>query len=514
MTNSPAFFLTQPGSNISFGSVLLRLCILIVIYVLFFAAQRFLVKNRILKSFGRQLNILVLGLLMLLLLKPVLIQMHPYVLDSIHVIIVFMGVSIVVNLLDLFVFDIMVRRRNKPPVPKVLRDIGRWTFFLFASLLIVRGFFPGVNLSMLAVSSLVAGYIVGNATQDTLGNLVAGLALNAESPFEIGDWVTMGSHTGMVVNTNWRATCLRTKAEDNIIIPNASVARESIINYSRPTGCHGCYVKIGVDYATAPDMVQNVILDVLKEIPSVMKMPVPSIFLSEYDAFRINYTIKFFINDFAQLDPIQSIVMSRLWYGFKRAGINIPTPIRNVHLHDEVLFEKSRNERQFASVLALLNNVEIFQSLSADEHKRLAEAARLEQFGTGETLCREGDKGDSFYIISRGSVSVSIKGEHGGVVPVAHLGVGAFFGEMSLLTGETRSATVMAESNVEVYNVSKSAFAGLIQSNAALADTLAGILEKRSSDRHSKRSAVPEKKTVIAAQHTLASRIRRFFGID
>ena len=103
--------------------------------------------------------------------------------------------------------------------------------------------------------------------QDTLGNLFAGLALNAERPFQIGDWVTVGGHTGVLVDTTWRATRLRTKANDYIVIPNSAIAKESIVNYSRPTRSHGCYLQIGVSYDTPPNKAREVILGVLREAP-------------------------------------------------------------------------------------------------------------------------------------------------------------------------------------------------------------------------------------------------------
>jgi small-conductance mechanosensitive channel len=183
----------------------------------------------------------------------------------------------------------------------------------------------------------VVGYIVGNATQDTLGNLISGLALNTERPFQIGDWVTVGSHTGVVVDTTWRATRLRTKADDYIVIPNSSIAREPIVNFSRPTRNHGCYQAIGVSYDTPPNKVRQVVLNVLAECPEVCAEPAPSVFLTGYGDFSVNFTIKFFIADFPRQDPIQSGIMDRLWYAFRREGISIPYPIQDCRERDAVV---------------------------------------------------------------------------------------------------------------------------------------------------------------------------------
>jgi small-conductance mechanosensitive channel/CRP-like cAMP-binding protein len=439
--------------------------------------------------------------------------MHNYVGDAFRAAVVFLGVTVGLKLFDLLVFDRLTRWRKRPPVPLVLRHIGRLGLALIALVVIVRSFFPEVNLNVFAVSSLVIGYIVGNATQDTLGNLFAGLALNAERPFQIGDWVTVGGHTGVLVDTTWRATRLRTKAEDYIVIPNSAIAKESIVNYSRPTGSHACQVAIGVSYDTPPNRVREVILGVLREAPEVSQNPAPSVYLASYGDSAVNFTIKFFIEDFARSDPIQSGVMDRLWYAFRREGISIPYPIRDVRHRDAQADEQAQRAAGQNAVRQLLAGVELFQSLSPEEMERLARAAKLHLYAKGENLCRQGEPGDSFYIIREGRVAVTMTGADGQLVTAAHLTRGAFFGEMSLLTGEPRSGTVTAETDVEVLRVSKPDFAGLLQANADLAGKLAAVLEKRIEGRRTAMAAPTARQTAPETHTALAVRIRQFFGL-
>jgi CRP-like cAMP-binding protein len=396
----------------------------------------------------------------------------------------------------------------------VLRDIARLGLALVALVLIVRGFFPEVNLNVFAVSSLVIGYIVGNATQDTLGNLFAGLALNAERPFQIGDWVTVGGHTGVLIDTTWRATRLQTKANDYIVIPNSSIAKESITNYSRPTRSHGSHVQIGVSYDTPPNKVREVILGVLSEAPGVCKDPAPSVYLVSYGDFAVNFTIKFFLEEFDRLDPIQSGVMDRLWYAFRREGISIPYPIRDVRHRDALAEEQTQHLAGQNAIRQLLSGVELFQSLSPEELERLAGAAKTHLYAAGENLCRQGEPGESFYIICEGRVAVLMNGPEGRTVTAAHLASGAFFGEMSLLTGEPRSGTVTAETDVQVLRVSKQDFAGLLQANANLAENLAAVLAKRIEGRRMAMAAPIARESAPDTRSALAVRIKQFFGIS
>ena len=513
MITLAALNLVKDGCRLDPLDTIVRIGGLLAAYIAFSAIQRFVIRHPLLRNVRIQLNLLMLAVLSVIFLYPLFDRVNVFIGHTLGAATAFLTVTIALKLVDRIFFDMLAQSRKKAPVPLLVRDLGRWSLSLMALVIIVRSFFPDVNLSVLAVSSLVAGYIVGNATQDTLGNLVAGLALNTEPPFQIGDWVLVGGHTGIVVDTTWRATTLRTKGDDYIVIPNASIAREPITNYSRPTRCHGCYCNIGTDYDSPPNVVRETILSTLAGIPDVVKTPVPEVQLMSYGDCAINFRIKFFIEDFARLDPVQSLVMDRLWYAFKRSGISIPFPIRDVRMRDLAADGRAEQDAQRKAVIDLFNGVSLFDSLSNMEHESLADVAHAVPFAVGEELCRQNESGDSFYIIRKGRVAVSVSGVDGKPVPVAGLERGAFFGEMSLLTGEARSATVTAETDVEVLVVSKSDFSGLLHANAALAGKLAAVLEKRMADRHEKMVSAPGKETVAPTQSALTARILRFFDL-
>ncbi len=518
MTNAPvldwqSLLGAMEAGRLTAGFLLSRGLTVLVAYGVFSLAQRYLVKHHLLRRIAIQINLLVLSLLLLLCLEPLFDALHTGVHRGVEAAAWFLGIMVAVSVLDVLLFDTLARWRNRPQASLVVRDIGRLLISAVALVMIVRGFFPGVNLNVLAVSSLVVGYIVGNATQDTLGNLFAGLALNAERPFHIGDWVQVAGHAGRIVDTTWRATRLKTKGEDYVVIPNAAIARESIINYSRPTGKHGCYLSVGVSYETPPGKAKEVILAILAETPEVAREPAPSVYLKGYADFSINFTIKFFIDDFERLDKIESRVMERLWYGFKRAGISIPFPIRDVRLRDAATEELRIRDEDRESVRQLLAGVDLFRTLSPPEFERLAEGVRSLVFADGESLCRQGEPGETFYVIRTGRVAVSVAGADGAGLTVAHLGPSAFFGEMSLLTGEPRSATVTAETDVAVLEVAKPVLSGILKDNAALAEKLGAILEQRVNERQARVAAAGDKGIGAIPRIALVARIRKFFGL-
>lgn len=300
---------------------------------------------------------------------------------------------------------------------------------------------------------------------------------------------------------------------DYIVIPNSSIGKESIVNFSRPTRNHGCYLTIGLHYDTPPTKAREVILKVLHDAPDVCQQPAPSVTLANFGNFAVDYKTKFFISDFARLDPIQSTIMERLWYAFRREGISIPYPIQEEVHRDAGAEAEGKLRVEGSAIRECLSKVDLFHALSADETERLARAVKLRRYAPGETLCRQGEAGDSFYIIREGHVGVYIEDHEKRLMRVASLERGAFFGEMSLLTGEPRAGTVTTESDVEVLCVSKPDFAVLLERNAELASQLAAALQKRLAARREIMESSIGARQAPVTHSALTARILHFFGM-
>ncbi|MDP6629843.1 MAG: mechanosensitive ion channel family protein [Kiritimatiellia bacterium] len=424
---------------------------------------------------------------------------------------------IAVRLLDLLMFDVFIRhRRGGLPVPVVLRATFRWSLLSLALYLIIKHMYPDVDLKFLAFSTIVVGYILGNASQDTLGNLIAGLALTGERPFSIGDWVRVGDFVGRVTDMTWRATRLQTKMLDYIIIPNATIAREYIVNYSRPTQSHGFTQEIGVNYGVPPNKVRGAILRACEAVPEILTNPAPLVWLHNYGDFSIDYTVKFFIREFSRLEQIQSDMMDRVWYEFKREDIVIPFPIRDVRpMNDvEAKAERERAESVAASKV-LLGEIPIFSHLSKEERDQVAERMEEKIYGAGEALVRKGDAGNRFYIVLEGSTSVHL-GADTRSPQVALLKRGDYFGEMSLLTGEERSATVVAVCDCHVLELSHLVLQELLREKKSLAEDFAKALKARAAEMATLQKSVDaenSKHTAEPSEKALLSKIWDFFGI-
>jgi small-conductance mechanosensitive channel len=443
--------------------------------------------------------------------------LHPGAGLALWAALLYISIYIGLRIADIALFEYVIPKRRHVPIPVVLRDILRWILSLTALFISIRIFFPGINFNAFAISSIVLGYILGNASQETLGNLISGLALNTENTFSIGDWVSVGGKTGQVMDMTWRTTCLRTKQNDYITIPNAVISADAITNYSRPTAVHGYKLTVGVRYQSAPNEVREVLRAALASIPDVLTTPAPKVWLTEYGDFAITYTIKFFSSDFAQLEDTQSHIMDAIWYHFKRAGITIPFPIRDVnvrHLSDDT--DAAAAGAQIAERSALLGGIPFFTSLSEAERRELAVGMGDQIYGRGETLVKQGATGTTFFVIADGAVRISLR-EGSRTIALGTLTRGDFFGEMSLLTGEPRSASVIAEADTRVFSLEHGALGHLLEQHENLAEELAEILQSREATRIEERAHHITRADVapppLSGGAEILGRIRGFFGL-
>jgi CRP-like cAMP-binding protein len=178
--------------------------------------------------------------------------------------------------------------------------------------------------------------------------------------------------------------------------------------------------------------------------------------------------------------------MSGLWYAMRRHAIEIPFPVRTMLFKQETQIEASEAAREIA---AELRGVDFLRELSDEELHILAGAVRVRQFGAGEALMRQGDTGDTFYIIRHGVVDVTTNGADGRQVHIAELTRPAFFGEMALMTGEPRNATIRARIDVEVLEMNRAGFTELFRTHPDAASQMSEIIAARLSQRRERLDA-------------------------
>lgn len=375
-----------------------------------------------------------------------------------------------------FVWQFALEEKRRVKVPKLLRDLAKVLLLLVAVLCVMK-FVYGRELGALITASGVVAIVLGFALQNLLGDVVAGIALNLEKPFDIGDWVWVGDTDGEVVEINWRATRLRTRDDNYLIIPNGTITKQNIINFHYPTRLHALKCSVGVEYGAAPNDVKNVLRHAVRRTAGVVPRE-PRIRLKQFGDSAINYEVKFWIEDRGASDDVLSDVMTNIWYALRRARMSIPFPIRDVFMHQATGTETVEQRRR-ADAERALRALELFKPLDNDHIAALAARGRLIRFGRGEAVISRGEAGDSLFLIVSGQASVKLAREGGGEVVAGTLKAGDTFGEMSLLTGAPRNATVVADNDLRVLEIGKDALGPILQESPAVAEALSRLVADR-----------------------------------
>ncbi len=407
-------------------------------------------------------------------------------------------------------------RRSRKPVPALLRDLIRYGLFVLCVAIVLKAVW-GEEVAPLIGALGIGGVVLGFALQETLSNFFAGLALLAEQPFSQGDWIKIGDRVeGLVEHITWRATKIRTRDSDYQIFPNSLVAKEVIVNFRQPSRAHAIRLLIGTSYDDPPDLVKKVLLEIVATVSEVLRSPEPIVYLKAYADFSINYELKCFLDDYDQRPVIEDRIMHRVWYAFRRAGIEIPFPIQTVYEH-RIPYAELLRRKMPVEVERVLANVPIFTAMAKEDLARLAAAARVLHFGRGEPVIRQGEAGDTLYAIVSGTARVAVRSDDGGERTVAQLGAGEVFGEMSLLTGEPRSASVHAEDGLVLVSVSKDALLPVLTAHPQVAEKMAEIVtvRKQGLDRVQAETGTDSARRaeVQGATRNLLGRMRKFFRL-
>lgn len=397
--------------------------------------------------------------------------------------------------------------------PKLLLDILRLVLVLIGACLVVSGVW-NQDLSGLLTALGVSSIVLGLALQNTLDNVMVGIAVLLERPFEVGDWITIGSLTGEVIEMNWRSVRIRTRARDLVIIPNSVIGKETLVNMSRPTKAHAESHVLGFSYDDPPNKVKRVLMGVVRSTRGVLTEPPPAVRTVNYAAYSIEYQVRFFLDDYPRVQEINDEFMTRVWYAAKRNGLNIPFPIQTSY---EFHGELPKLPDPAAKSAAVLGKVPVFVPLDGKELDQLAHECEQLSFGRGERIVHQGEPGDAMYVILEGTAIVSIADGNQAEREVARLSRGEFFGEMALLTGEPRSASVTAVDDLTVVVVHKDSLQSMLHNRPGLAQEMAEIVEARKQGLRAVRDlqqAAPEQRAAIKhGAGELLGRIRRFFGL-
>ena len=306
-------------------------------------------------------------------------------------------------------------------------DIARLFFvvvvYMLACFGIVAFIFDQKINGLLATSGMIA-MIVGLAIQINISNVFSGIAINIERPFRTGDWVKIGSFDeGKVVDITWRSTLIETRNDCILNIPNSTVSESDIQNFHYPNEIYRSWFRVHIDHTHTPGRIKKILLDALLSTERVLKEPEPTVRFMELSDWSADYLVSYSSKNYGYKIVTNEEVWISVWTHLNRAGIKPAIQMREIRMFEGI---KERGEKAITPGI-LLEEVDIFSSFSDENKLFLSKKMRLMHFRAGETIIKQGDEGDSLFVIGEGVVGVWIELEDGGQIEIVRLGAGNFF---------------------------------------------------------------------------------------
>lgn len=414
-----------------------------------------------------------------------------------------------------WMFRVFLPRTGFDP-PRIIEDLV--TTALGAAWLLFWLHGIGFDLTSLLTTSAVITAVLAFSMQDTLGNVLGGVVLQLDDSVKVGDWVRFGEVSGQVVDVRWRHTAVETRNRETVIIPNGWLVKNlfSLIGSRRdPRPRWRRWVWFDIELGPTPSRVQQVLEDAVRgaDIANVVADPPPSAVLMEVGNGFGRWALRYWLEDPRPDDPTDSEVRMHALAALARHRIGLAV------IREERLIIKENDARRAAQRaeegrrrLRALDEVELFSVLSEGEREQVAEALIESPFVRGDTITRQGAVAHWLYLLIEGEADVWTEG-HGQRTHVVTLRAGSVVGEMGLMTGEPRRATVTARSDVLCYRLEKAALQRVLSARPDLAEALSRIIASRMTEleTHAEQSQ-PERRR--GAQHeAIGSRIRSFFGL-
>ena len=413
----------------------------------------------------------------------------------------------VVRFLSLLVFETVLKTSGQSEISSLVKTVLSVIIYIVAFFVIFQSQYPNVQLAPLFTGSTIIGIVVGLALQETLGNLFAGIALQADQPFVVGDVINIGNRgSGVVENVSWRGVKIRTFQNKLLIISNAVLGKE-LIEVAPRGNLNARVVQFSTLYVNSPAKTAQVVREAVRHVENVSPKIRPNVRIRNLGDSGIEFEIKYWIEDYTKYNDTDAAIRQRVWYLFQREKIEFSYPTRTIHIEtkpQETAFDEAIN-----MILERLSDIPIFAPLSDEELQKLSEAAAKRVYAPGESIVRMGHEGNSMFIIVRGNVNVQIP-DNGVPKIVNKLRENDFFGEMSLLTGEPRSATVVAAEETEVLQIRKNALKPIFESNPELMKSICEIVQER---REALATSTPDASIAKAADaRSVLQSIKNFFG--
>lgn len=415
----------------------------------------------------------------------------------------------IVRLLTYIIFKTALRNSGQTEIASLLKTVLSIIVYIVAFFVIFQSQYPSVQLAPLLTGSTIIGIVVGLALQDTLGNLFAGIAMQADQPFQVGDVISISnSGIGIVEEVSWRGVKIRTFQNKLLVISNSALGRETI-EVAPHDNLNARLVSFNTLYSDSPAKTARVVIEAVRNVEHVSQKKRPLVRIRNFGDSGLDWEVKYWTERYDRINETDALIRQRIWYAFQREKIGFAFPTRTVYL--EKKSAEATPEDRAALAAEVLGQVSLFEPLSRAEIASLASGSNSRIYAPGELIVRRGQEGRSMFVIVSGAVEIQIPSAKRSTAKI-NIGANDFFGEMSLLTGEPRSATVVAIDETEVLQIKKETLKPLFEANPDLMHSIGDIIAERraflKAEEDLEEIMQPDREKGILRS------IRRFFGMN
>jgi small-conductance mechanosensitive channel/CRP-like cAMP-binding protein len=424
-----------------------------------------------------------------------------------------------INVTAVLLFDVLLRGVLRLRPPAIVLDLIVAVAWIVVAISLLGA--VGVNLTGIVATSAIVTAVIAFSLQDTLGNIMGGVAVQMDRSLHIGDWIRVGDIEGRVTQIRWRHTGIETRAWDTVLIPNTQLSKSNVTVLGRRTDepvQRRQAVPFNVDYRYSPTQVMDVVESALRgeTLSGVASRPQPNCIMMDFKDSYATYAARYWLTDMNTADVTDSLIRSRVYAALRRAGIDPSIPAQHVFLTRDEASRKGRKEaEEMQRRVQVLAGVDVFEALTDEERREIAGRLRVAPFLRGEAIMVQGTRGDWLYVLQRGTAEVRVSSDDGRAsTTLATLGPGDFFGEMALMLDGQRSATVVALTDCACYRLDKHDFMEIIARRPGIAEEIAATLAKRRTELEAAKEGLNEqakRERQKTTEDDLLARIRRFF---
>jgi len=381
--------------------------------------------------------------------------------------------------------------RGEPTVPKLLT--GFVTVLIYtAAIMVIMHFVYDEPITAIAATSGAFAFVIGYSAQSTLGELFAGISVNASRSIKKGDLINIDGVFGDVYDVDWRSvTIFEYKSKTLVVFPNSVIASTPFHNYAQPTSLTQDSRVITVEFAAPPDVVIAALMEGFQNTRWILDDPAPTARARGTNEYGMEYRVLWSMAHTEDWFAARREAYSAIWAALKKHDIQ---PGMNHYFagpggrFDEDAWY-ARNRESDADHLRALTDCQVLAALSPDEIGALTQAAVRQDYGPPQAIAKRGSVDRDFYVVVTGRVAVELEFEPGETFIGMELGPGECFGITNLLSGNPRASAVLCASYGAVLKIPFAALDPHMSRHPDVREAIATLAGEREAEFERRRKA-------------------------